>query len=877
MNLHNKVDLLLDRALERWARVVIFHPWICLGLIICLAGASLTYTFSNLGINTDTTDLLSADLPFRQNGIRLENAFPQDSRAILAVVRGSYPEQTRQAVRSLRKLYQAQTTDVESVYTPESSPYFERQALLYLDTKVLEKMAMDITRAQPFLGRMARNNTFAELLGLTGQAIEQKDDALQMELNQLTSRISTAVDNVLQGNGKRISWQNLITTNQSAQASPFGFVLVKPVFDFSDLIPAEKAFKVVRNISRKYELQHPGVSVRLTGEVALEHEEMESVSQGMGIAGVVSLVLVCTALLWGLHSASLAIATLVALIIGLILSAGFATLAVGHLNLISIAFAVLYVGLGVDYAIHISLRFEDYINSNIPTEEAVLRSIRSVGPSIILCTLTTSVGFYAFVPTAYQGVSELGIISGTAMFIGLFVTLTLLPALLVTLPIKLKPLKTTESKSANECSLPIRHAKLIRFGSFLIALVGLWVLTQVSFDFDPISLRNQQTESVTTFRELLKEKEYSPLAISVLASNRQDAVEKTLKLERLAVVDNVLSIVDFIPIDQDEKLDIIVELDESLGSSLANFPSPGKVDVSEQSNSISKLLSVINNRLQSDLTESVRQSLLTLQRQLEKLAIQLRVANSDEQNSLLTAVQNNLLATLPETIASLSVALQAIPITQISQLPVDLRKRWISRDGVHRLWVTPKKDLNELENLKEFVSEVQSLEPQAADLPVFYAESGKEVVKAFQQALVYAISAITLISLLVLRNIRETVLVLIPLFVASVLTGAATVIFDNPFNFANIIALPLLLGLGIDSAIHVVFRMRNGQQNILRTSTARGVFFSSLTTAASFTSLAFIPHAGTASLGFLLTIGITLTLFCTLIILPAFAHREFKA
>jgi len=869
-----KTDLLLDRVLLAWTSCVVKMPWLWVCAFFLASAASFYYTINNLGVNTNTEEMLAADLPFRVNHTRLEQAFPQDARTILVVVEAATPELTNSATRQLGTLFRTETDAVKSVYIPSESEFLRRHALLFEDIDDLDNLAMDITRAQPLLGRLARNNSLSEFAALLDHAISAKSDKLLFDLAGLVSRTSTAIKHTLNGQLAPISWQTLMLGSDSKLNTIRQFILVKPVFDYNEMVPAEQSFKAIRRIVTNFQTNHTNVRIRLTGEVALEHEELESISEDITLAGFMSLLLVCPALLFGLRSAKLALATLVTLMTGLILSAGFATVAVGHLNLISVAFAVLYVGLGVDYAIHLGLRYRDFIKADIPRIQAISYSVRAIGPSIILCTITTSIGFFVFIPTAYVGVSELGIISGTAMFIGLFVTLSLLPALLVLLPIKAHQSELDLFKLPTWCTtFPMRFAGPIKWTTLIMALGALFLLPKVSFNFDPISLRDPSSESVTTFKDLLKAKDSSPITISILAPNRQATVELRAKLKALDSVDKIISIDSFIPDEQSDKLELLLGLEESLGPELQNFPDVRQESVAAQIQALKKLMQSVDSSLHAANAQNPGEPLIELNNQLSNFLSALEQDGKDANNALLTRLQHNLLGNLPTAINSLFIALQAEAINNIEGLPKEIRARWISHQGIYRLQVLPSKDLYDGENLREFVDQVQQVAPDATDLPVIYAESGKEVVLAFQQALFNAVSAIALITFLVFRSIRQTACVLMPLFLASVLTGASTVVMNNPFNFANIIALPLLLGLGVDSAIHMVHRlhhMSGNQQDILTTSTARGVFFSNLTTAVSFSSLAFISHAGTASLGQLLTVGITLTLLCTLIILPAF-------
>ncbi len=224
----------------------------------------------------------------------------------------------------------------------------------------------------------------------------------------------------------------------------------------------------------------------------------------------------------------------------------------------------------------------------------------------------------------------------------------------------------------------------------------------------------------------------------------------------------------------------------------------------------------------------------------------------------------------------LRTSLTAAPY-QLKDLPDYISSHWLSPNGLYKILITPEHDQNKIENLKQFVSEVQEAAPSSSGLPVADQASGTAVVEAFIQAFASAVIAIFILLLIILRNIKSALLVIGPLLLAGLLTGATNVLLNNPFNFANIIALPLLMGMGVDSGIHIMQRLKSNlssNKEILKSSTARGVFFSSLTTMCSFSSLAFTPHVGTASMGLLLAVGIFFTLVCTLIVLPAFYGNQ---
>ncbi|MCK5191425.1 MAG: MMPL family transporter, partial [Methylococcales bacterium] len=324
---------------------------------------------------------------------------------------------------------------VQSVYIPGEGAFFERQGLTFLELDDLETLAANLAEAQPFIGRLYQDSSLIGFLSTIILAITRVDHELPIDLKSMIANITAAIMAVNKGDNFQLSWQQLMFGDETDLLTTQRFILVKPNIDFGELLPAEKSLRAIRTITEKTKALFPQVSIRVTGEVALEHDELESVAQSMVIASLVSLFLVCAALLIGRRSLSMMFATLVSLVMGLIFTAAFAALTIGHLNLISVAFSVLYIGLGVDYAIHLCLRYRELLQEKYSKEQALSLSIRTIAPSLALCALTTSAAFYAFVPTAYEGVSELGIIAGTGMFIALIISLIVLPAILKILPV----------------------------------------------------------------------------------------------------------------------------------------------------------------------------------------------------------------------------------------------------------------------------------------------------------------------------------------------------------------------------------------------------------------------------------------------------------
>ena len=853
--------------------IMLRFPWLLVLLATLACAAGLHYTINNLGVNTDTSELLSPDLPFQQNRFRWEKAFPQDAANILFVVEAPIPEQSAMAARRLAKILRGQDQLFDYVYINDDNPFFQQQAFLYLDVDELEDLAVKLSDAQPFIGYLGQNYHLSGLLEMIGQALNDQENDLPTDLNPLLEKIDQSIVSVQSGQNRPLSWQQLLAIGNDKSAEHYRHIVsARPRVDFQKLQPAKHALDFSHAAIQQIEAQLPGVNIRLTGEKALEQEELETLANDTVYAGLAALLLILVMLIIGLRSIKLVFATLIVLIMGLILTATYAALVVGHLNVLSVAFAVLYIGLGVDFAIHICLRYRECREHHETNVAAIRESVQSLSFSLFLCALTTSIGFFAYVPTDYKGVSELGLISGGGMFIGLLISLTILPALLQIMPVSNPRHLQTKRLPDFICTFPFHHALGIRIVSILLAFASLFFLSKLSFDSNPVDLRNPNSESVLAFKDLLHSKDESPFALISLTDNLPAAEQLAGKLQALPAVDKTITLQSFVAKDQEQKLDIIDELGLIFGTQLDEFDRPPQHADTRQA-----LL-----KLQADITTALKNSSGNadpelLHRLHSDIALFIATADAVEQpKKRYRQLDDSILSLLPYTMQQLSRHLSAYPFT-LKDLPDYLTMHWVSASGLYKIMTTPVKDLNSPANLREFVKQVQSIDASATGLPVGDIESGKAVVGAFIQAFSVALILITLLLLVILRSIRHTLLVIWPLLLAGLLTAALNVILKNPFNFANIIALPLLMGMGVDSGIHIMHRLHAGMkkgEHLLQTSTARGVFFSSLTTLCSFTSLAFTSHAGIASMGLLLAIGISFTLICTLIVLPAFSGHK---
>jgi hypothetical protein len=814
------------------------------------------YAAGNLGVNTDTANMIAATLPWRQHFNEYRDAFPSRDRNLLIVIDARTPAAADDVAHAmLRELREQPQIYGEPLLAGEGE-FFERNGLLYLPTVELEELGDELAAAQPLIGSLQSRFDGARVLEVAELSLtEPATDVAALEVFHaaLARTLAAAVD----GAAEPLAWDRLIAGGRAP--STRRTIVLRPAFDFTRMQPAATAIAGIRGIAASLNAESVvPVTVRLTGSVAMEHEEFLSVSRGAGLGGVATLVMVALVLYAALRSWRLLAVSLVTLLVGLSLTAAFAALAVGQLNLLSVAFVVLNVGLGSDYVIHVLLRYRELAAAGHATPAALVETVRGVGSSLVLCAVTTAAGFYAFIPTTFSGVSELGLIAGTGVFFGLLVSVTLLPALVACAGGE-RPPRAAATWLDPRVFAPLSARPRLVLGVTAVLTIGaLALLPRVTFDSNPLHLRDPGSESVTTLLELAAAGEAPLLELAAVAPDRSTAQAWAAELARLPEVRTVVTADTLVPRDQDAKLALLEDLDVLLGPDFAAL---------ERAPADGAALTAALDRLAGTAgsVPAARELALAAQRLQARLA----ASTGAERDGFVRAVDDALTAGLPAELARLAVALRARPVAR-ADLPGPLAERWLAGDGREVVAITALEDVSDNAAARRFIAAVQAVVPKATGLPVVYQEASATIVDAFARALSYAFIMVAAIILVVLRDLKDTLLVLVPIVLASALTAGLTVVIGMPFNYANIIALPLLLGIGVDSGIHVVHRMRTEAVSYLfATSTMRAVLASGLTTIASFGNLAFSAHVGTASMGILLALGLVTSMAATLVVLPA--------
>ncbi len=852
----------LRRCVRLWVGWVARHPWLVVFVCAALVVWAARYTAQNLGVNTNTADMISPDLEWRVRYREFQASFPSLKDNLTVVVTAPTVDDVEAAATRLKAAIEADTSDTfEWVFAPAGDLFFKRNGLLYLSLDELERTAERLIEVQPFLGYIADQPDTARLVELLREMRSGERD-VGTHATPLIAALEQSLSGVLEGTRERVAWRELMASSPATDNDRRKLLIVRARLDFSSLFPAGPAIKRIREIAAEFE---PGVIVRITGAKAMSHEELKTVSSGMGFAGLAALIMVSLVLLFGLRSVRLALTIIVTLIVGLVWTAAYAAAVVGDLNLISVAFAVLYIGLGVDYAIHFSLRYRELLSIGRGSLAALRETSGDVGVSLVLCAVTTGIGFLTFVPTDFDGVSELGIISAGGMFISLAASLTLLPALIRLVgPREVAP--RTE-KFAALLKQPFGFNKAM-VAACIVGVGAAAVAWHVRFDHNPVNLRDAKTESVATYLDLVAGSDAPPWTLSVLTTSDR-ATPTRAALDAVNEVAGTVSLATYIPRDQADKLAIIDDLSLTLGTALTEVPADTRSPADA-----ARLKQAIRAYLATTASDAGLWQTLddTLKRAEPRL--------SEDTGELLAAqLQQAWLGHFERQLADLRLAMQADEVS-MSDLPAALRTRWVSADGRWRVQVKPAENLHDNDALARFVGAVHAVVPEATGTPEVNLGASTVVTAAFQQALITALVIVAALLWWLTRRLDDTLFVLLPLILAGLITIAAMVAIGIPFNFANVICLPLLLGIGVDNGVHMVHRARAAPpaagQSILQTSTARGVVLSALTTVCGFGNLAYSSHPGTASMGQVLTLGLALSVVCTLVLLPALLSRSSK-
>lgn len=830
-----------------------------IGLYLLLAAGSVWAASAYLGVTTDTGGLFAKSLAWKQRSEALARAFPANTDLIVAVVDGATPEQADETAAGLAAQLAPDHGHFISITRPDASPYLRSHGLLLIGKPALEDLLNRTVDAQPFLGQLVADPSLRGLfgaLGLVAQGVER--GAGLAGIGPALTGFHRSLAAAAAGHPTPLSWQTLLAGPLAEAAGRYRFVLIKPKLDYGALEPGGLATAAVRSAAITLpDVQSGAARVRLTGPVVLDDEEFGTVAQGAAVGLIGSFVLVMVWLYLAVRSWRLMGPIMVTLVLGLLLTTGFAALTIGTLNLISVAFAVLFVGIAVDFSIQFTVRLRERRHTYPDLGEGLRETARRAGAQILVATLATAAGFLAFTPTDFVGVAQLGVIAGFGMAAAFVCTLTFLPAMLCLFgpPREGTPVGFEVGRRLDPVVLHRRVPIAMTFA--VLAAFGAMLAPSIQFDGDPLHTKNQHSEAIHVLHDLMADPITNPYTIEAILPSLPAAQAAAARYAALPLTQSVLTLASFVPQDQPEKLALLKDASAVLGPTLA---APARIlpvtpaDLRQAAQGLAARLAPVLPKLGAD------DPLRLIAGDVAALAA--------APDATLLAANAALTRFLPMQLDQLRAALAAAPTT-LADVPDDLKRDWMLPDGRARVQVLPKGEVRSGQELRRFVKAALKAVPESSGSAVEILKSADTITFAFRLAAYCAIGAITVILALSLRRALDVVLVMTPLAFSALLTALLLRTFGMSLNFANIIALPLLLGVGVSFNIYFVMNWRMGMHRFLGSATARAVLFSALTTGTAFGSLALSAHPGTASMGVLLLMSLGCTVVTTLVFVPA--------
>jgi len=862
---------MLTALLTRLVRLAAQRAWATLAIAALLTALSAFYAATRFAIDTDIDRLLESYEPWAKRDAEISAAFPQKRQLILAVVQAPVRELADAAADALAADLRAQPQRFRTVAQPGGGDYFAHAGLMFLPTPEVASITRQLQEARPLISALQHDPTLRGLSDTLSTTLALPLQTGQVKLEDMAGlfkRSAAVIEATVAGKPAALSWMDQEQPAPNAAAGPASsFVAVTPVLDFGNLAAGGDASEQIRASAARLKLgERFHAAVRLTGPQPLADEEFESVAEGALLNGVLTLVLVIFILWLALRSARLIVAVLVSLIAGLIVTAALGLLMVGALNMISVAFAVLFIGLGGDFGIQFGVRYRAERHAHSDLQLALERSAAVAGAPLALAAAATAVAFFCFLPTDYRGVAELGLIAGVGMLVAFSATLTLLPALIALLHPPGEAHMPSARWLAPADHFFERHRNGVLIATTLVILAGLPLLPQLRFDFDPLNLKDPHAESMSTLRALADAPEAGTEDVNVLAPSLEEAGRIAQRLAQLPEVERTLTLNSLVPEQQEAKLPLIAAAAGALLPLLEQPPSAPASDALRVA--ALRRLAVQLEQAAEDHPETGAPPAMRLARAVQTLATGTPAQRDRAERAIALPLQLAL--------ARLKLALQATPVS-MRDVPPALSSDWITADGRALVAITPKLpppgNAQRPATLEHFMDAVLHAEPRAAGGPISVRGSANTIMSAFAQAAGWAVLSITILLWITLRKFGDVLRTLLPLLVSTLVTLEVCVLIDLPMNFANVIALPLLLGVGVAFKIYYVMAWRAGQTHLLQSSLTHAVLFSAATTAAAFGSLSFSHHPGTASMGQLLALALACTLVGAVFFQPILLGR----
>ena len=884
----------LERVFTACETLAYYHSWWVLSVSLILAVASLWITANHLKFNTSRQDLISKDMPFHVLYQQYRERF-KDFDGMIVVVEGEHPETMQQFADQLAVRLQNRPEVSSEIYYKIDTEYFKSKSLLFLEPDDLEQLAGKLESHREFLERVnaspGLNTLFASLnreistgvvdtlltdfLG-TGEEAEDQDDPADLSL--LITLLAQMTRHVEGDARYRSPWGTFLAEEDHplreagylvSDDERLLFLLLDPEETEGDFAGSKDAIEGIRAIIRDLIPGFPHIRVGMTGGEVISSDEMHTTHADVKKASRYALIGVSLLFILFYRGITKPLLAVFTLVVSISWAMGYTTLVVGHLNILSVVFTTILIGLGIDFGIHILCRYREERRLGLGACQAMRNTLQQTGRGNLAGAVTTAIAFGAMVFTDFVGIVELGIIAAGGIVLCLIGMVLLLPALIALEERWRKPVYDMPQRVVRRDALfekMYSHYYLIIFISLGLLLWAGYASRDLVFDYNLLNMQAKGTEAVAYEMKIIENAQRASWNAALVADNLEDAREKYRTLKTMPSVGKVESLLSALPENQEARIRNV--------ESLAPLIDPMEVAPQDEPFSLRRLKAVLKKirfKLRKKEKEGEQDEVYEASRQARQLDAALHKADPQTAAQRLKEFSRKLFVDYRKKIADLKRSVHPTPV-KVEEIPQDLKDRFVSADGKYLLLVYPGINIWEREEMEQFLDEMRRIDPEVTGNAVHMYESSRLMINSYIRAGLYALAAIFLYLTLTLRNFKTTLLVLLPTLAGAILTVGLMRLTGIQFNLANLVILPLILGIGVVDGVHILHRCREVPEcgkNVISKSTGQAVVLTSLTTMIGFGSLMVADHQGVYSVGLVLTLGVGSCMITSITLLPA--------
>ena len=881
-------DSFLARSLAKLAAAVCRHPGWFFYPQIGLFVACIFYTVAFLQFDTSRDNLVGSNKKYHQNYLNFKKEFPEQSDLVV-VIESENLEKNRQFAERIGAKLEVETNLFTDVFYKGDLPMMGEKALLFVPDSDLAALKKTLQDDSPFIRQFTQTTnliSFFEQINTAFRTAPRTTNAQTASLIQslpALTRIVTQADDSLDRPGTPPSpgVTSLFDAGDEAVRKTYITFANGKIFLVTAHAPVHdlngQAVERIRRLILQTQSEVPGLNVGLTGEPVIEHDEMEQSQKDTTVASIVALILCALIFIYGYSETGRPIKATICLVIGLAYTLAFATLTVGHLNILTITFVPILIGLAIDFGVHLVTRYEEELRHGKTKEAALTKAMVFTGQGIFVGALTTAGAFLAMWLTNFKGIQEMGVICGGGLLVCFIPMITLLPVLLLRGRQNVIDHKTgAEERRARIENIWLERPVVVTIIVVVLCALALTQARKIYFDYNLLNMESTGMPAVVFVQKLIHSADKSVIYGAVVADSLPQAIELQKQIEKLPTVasNGVQSMALFLNEDQTEKLKLVSQIKQEVAPLKFNAPDSQPLNLENFSSTLYSLYGYLGAALDEikDSNPGLTAQLVSLREAINDLRKEMLsgdAATRAKHADKLAEFQRALFADVRQTFQTLQNQDDRAPL-RAENLPPALRHRFVGVSGKFLLQVYPKYDVWQRDNQEKFIADLRTIDPDVTGTPVQLYEYTTLLKNSYEKAACYSLIAIAILVFIHFRSLNAVILSLLPVGIGTLWLVGLMGWLKIPFNPANIMTLPLVIGIGVTNGIHILNRFAEERTpSILSRSTGKAVLVSGLTAIAGFGSLMLAKHRGIHSLGCVMAMGIATCMIAGLAFLPA--------